>query len=138
MKQTIGTLTILIFVLCFATFSLAADKSTNAGCSNAALKGSYGFYRAGTTPDGPLAAVGILFYDGNGHSQSRQKISRNGAHEFSVASYEYEVAADCTSKTFANGNEIANGVVVDNGNRVFFFSLAEGNTVYGVAEKIRK
>ncbi len=42
------------------------------GCSVATLNGTYGFYRTGTVPAGPLAAVGIATYDGNGNSTARQ------------------------------------------------------------------
>jgi hypothetical protein len=50
---------------------------------------------------------------------------------------EYQVASDCTSKTFQDGEQIASGVIVDNGNRLFFISRS-GNTVNGFAEKIHK
>ena len=47
-------------------------------CSTKTLHGSYGFYRSGTTTStGPLTAVGIGFYDGNGNVTATQTISRN-------------------------------------------------------------
>lgn len=139
MKQMIASLTIFIFVLCFAAFTFATDKSVKAVCSNATVKGSYGFYRFGTTPDGPLSAAGIAFFDGNGHTQIRQRISRNGTHGFVVISLEYSVAKDCTYKGFFEGNDVlSSGVVVDNGNRIFALDMTEGNTVSGVWEKIHK
>ena len=51
---------------------------------NKTLKGSYGFYRNGTTSTGPLAALGILFFDGNGNVSGSQSISRNGVFTFDV------------------------------------------------------
>ena len=49
------------------------------GCSTKTLQGFYGFYRSGTTTStGPLTAVGIGFYDGNGNVTATQTISRNG------------------------------------------------------------
>src|SRR5258707_13148701 len=59
------------------------------GCSVATLNGTYGFYRTGTVPAGPLAAVGIATYDGNGNSTARQTtphIPENcGAQRFSAS-----------------------------------------------------
>jgi hypothetical protein len=134
MRLVIASLTFLFFALAFSAF--AADDHAQEGCSNATLSGSYGFYRTGFTPDGPLSAVGIVFYDGNGHSKVRQRISRNGHIQHVTSSYEYKVAPDCTTKTFLDGEEIANGVISNNGNKVFFVGVTEGNTIYGVVEKI--
>ncbi|MCI0444805.1 hypothetical protein L0152_16555 [bacterium] len=131
MKQKIASLTIFVLVLCFATLTFAADKSVQAACSNATVKGSYGFYRSGTAPDGPHAAVGIVFFDGNGQAKGRQRISRNGTHHFSAFSLEYSIAKDCTFKSGP-----AYGVVVDNGKRIFGISMTEGNTISGVWERI--
>ena len=138
MKQKIASLTVFILLFCFGAFTFGADKSFQAGCSNATVKGSYGNYRSGTTPDGILASVGIVFYDGNGHLKSRQKTSVNGIHTSSVSSLEYRIAKDCTYKVFAGETEIATGVVVDNGNRIFLLSMTPGNTLFGVWEKIHK
>jgi hypothetical protein len=137
MKSMIVSLTILSFALCFTAF--AADDPAQAGCSNATLKGSYGFYRTGFTPDGPVAAVGIIIFDGNGHSTVRQRISTNGVHEFVVTHNDIKVAADCTTKSFSEGGTlVATGVIVDNGNRVYFTGTIEGNTAYGVLDKVHQ
>ena len=56
-----------------------ADDQHQKACSNKTLNGSYGFYRNGTTSTGPLAALGILFFDGNGSVSGSQNISRNAA-----------------------------------------------------------
>src|ERR1700731_3360940 len=57
-------------------------------CSNASLKGTFGFYRTGTiragTPHaGALAAVGIITFDVIGTLTGHQDISRNGVLELS-------------------------------------------------------
>ena len=140
MKGKIASIMILLGVMAAFGFSAshyAGSSDSETGCSNATLKGTYGFYRTGTIPDGPLAAVGILNYDGNGHNSYRQINNRNGVLESVAATVEYQVASDCTSKTFLDGEQIASGVIVDNGNRLFFISRS-GNTVNGFAEKIHK
>lgn len=66
-------------------------------CSEKSLRGSYGFYRTGTTSTGQLAAVGIIVFDGNGNFMATQTTSRNGVFNFdSSFSGTYEVAEDCT------------------------------------------
>ena len=108
-------------------------------CTNASLKGTYGFYRTGSTPDGPLAAVGIITVDGKGNSVATQSISRNGDYSFDVTfPSTYEIDADCTGKGFFDGNEFVRIIVVDDGRGVFMLSESEGNAVYGVGRRIHK
>ena len=116
-----------------------ADDQHEKGCSNKTLNGSFGFYRNGTTSTGPLAALGILFFDGNGSVSGSQSISRNGVFTFDapIPPGPYEVAADCTAKFLTDtGIEVARVLIVDNGNEIFLFSESSGNAVYGVGKKI--
>src|SRR5205809_614348 len=71
---------LLLSAMSFATNVHAEPKV----CSNASLKGSFGFYRAGSTSAGPLAALGILHFDGKGSVSGSQNISRNGAFQFDI------------------------------------------------------
>ena len=115
-----------------------ADDQHEKACSNKTLNGSFGTYRTGSTSTGPLASLGILFFDGNGNASGSQNISRNGVFTFdNPISGPYEVAADCTAKFFTDtGVEVARVVIVDGGNEIFLFSETSGNAVYGVAKKI--
>jgi hypothetical protein len=115
-----------------------ADDQHQKACSNKTLNGSYGSYRTGTTSTGPLASLGILFFDGNGNASGSQNISKNGVFTFdNPISGPYEVAPDCTAKFFTDtGVEVARVVIVDGGNEIFLFSETSGNAVYGVAKKI--
>jgi hypothetical protein len=115
-----------------------ADDRHDRACSNKTLEGSYGFYRTGTTPTGPLTAVGILFFDGEGNAFARQSISRNGVFTFDVEfPNTYEVAEDCTAKHFIDtAVEFVRMVIVDGGKEFYILSETAGNTVYGVGKKI--
>lgn len=115
-----------------------ADDHHPRGCSNKTLKGSFGFYRSGSTSTGPLAGVGIFSFDGNGNVSGSQSISRNGVFTFDAPILgPYEVAADCTARFLTDtGVEIARVIIVDSGNEVYFMSETAGNTVYGVGKKI--
>jgi hypothetical protein len=127
---------LLLGAMSFATNVQAKPKV----CSVASLKGSFGFYRTGSTSAGPLAALGILHFDGKGSVSGNQSISRNGAFQFDVviAPAPYIVNEDCTGKFIAPDGitEIARIVVTSRGEGLYLFSESNGNAVYGVGRKI--
>ena len=115
----------------------SADLYTSAKCSNETMNSSYGIYRTGTTPDGPLASVGLVSFDANGKMTARQHTSRNGHFTASKATGRIEVAADCTLKIFdEGGTQISSGVVVDDGNEFFVLNRNSGNTTVLVGKRI--
>jgi hypothetical protein len=122
---------------------LAQENDKQKGCSNATLNGTYGFYRTGTTGVGPLAAVGLVSFDGTGaHSPARQTIRRNGVtvgdlFADPVLDGPYEVDPDCAGKFLDfDGTVKGHFVVVDGGKEIFNISLTPGNSVIGVFKKI--
>ena len=127
---------LLVGAMSLATNAQAEPK----GCTSTSLKGSFGFYRTGSTPAGPLAALGILLFDGKGAVSGSQSISRNGAFQFDIviAPAPYTVNADCTGKLIAPDGvtEIGRLVVTDGGNGLYILSESTGNAVYGVGKKI--
>ena len=121
--------------------AIHADGMEPAGtCSNATLKGSWGYYRTGTNNvvevAGPYAGVGILFADGNGNAKRRQTVSFNGSYQKNTASFLYEVQPDCTGRLLTkDGNEFAWLVIVDGG-KEFYFISKNNQTIYGVGKRI--
>ncbi|HXN21135.1 MAG TPA: hypothetical protein VOA41_00155 [Candidatus Dormibacteraeota bacterium] len=123
----------------------AQETDRHESCSNATLKGTYGFYRTGTTGVGPLAAVGLETFDGTGaHSPARQTIRRNGVTVrdlFADPALDgpYEVDPDCAGR-FLNfdGSVAGHFVVVDGGKEIFGISLAPGNSVIAVFRRINE
>jgi hypothetical protein len=116
-----------------------ANGSHAAACSVASLKGSYGFYRTGSTPVGPLAALGSLTFDGAGNVSGSQSISRNGVLQFDIAvGGPYVVNPDCTGKLLQPDGvtEAARLVITDRGDGFFVLSETAGNAVYGVGRRI--
>lgn len=121
----------------------AQETDRHESCSNAILKGTYGFYRTGTTGVGPLAAVGLETFDGTGaHSPARQTIRRNGVAVRDLFADPpldgpYEVDPDCAGR-FLNfdGSVAGHFVVVNGGKEIFGISLAPGNSVTAVFRKI--
>jgi hypothetical protein len=121
----------------------AQENDEHRGCSSATLNGVYGFYRSGTTSDGPLAAVGLGTFDGTGAvSTARQTIRRNGVTTSDLfvdppAVGPYEVDPDCAGRFLApDGSVRGHFVVVDGGKEIFNISLSPGNSVTGVFRKI--
>lgn len=108
-------------------------------CSEATLKGQYGFYRTGSTPAGPLAAIGFIVFDGKGNLAGTQQISRNGTYTLDLdMAGPYTVDEDCTGKLLTpSGVEVGRFVVVDDGREYYQLSLSSGNAVYGVGKKLK-
>src|SRR6267143_1774683 len=117
------------------------DKE-NGSCSVATLNGTYGFFRTGIVPAGPVVGVGISTRDGNGHATARLTIRRNGVTTsdlFTTPATQgtYEVDPDCTGRELnPDGSVFIHFVVVDGGSEFFILSLTDANTVYGVMKKI--
>ena len=113
------------------------------GCSVATLNGAYGFFRTGITSAGPLAAVGLITFDGTGaHSPAHQTIRKNGVTTSDLFTSPagdgpYEVDPDCAGR-FLNfdGSVAGHFVVVDGGKELFILSLSDANDVYGVMKRI--
>ena len=104
MKQAI---TSVVFIMAFVNLLvLGLVSQVQAGeCSNASIKGTYGFSCEGTVVGlGPLAAIGVLTADGNGNGSEVETISFNGdivqGATFTVT---YTVNADCTGSFVSSG-----------------------------------
>jgi len=121
----------------------AQENDEQKGCSNATLNGTYGFYRTGTSSVGPLAAVGLVTFDGtSAHGSVRQTIRRNGVTVQDLFADPalggpYEVDPDCAGRLLNfDGSVAGHFVVVDGGKELFNISLTPGNSVTGVFRKI--
>jgi hypothetical protein len=117
----------------------AAENHGHQACSNATLKGTFGFYRTGTIQFGAggLAAVGILSFDGKGNASVLQSVSRNGDFSYDEdGMFTYQLNPDCTGKGFNEGVEFTRIVVVDGGKGFYIFSESNGNAVHGVGTRI--
>jgi hypothetical protein len=100
-------------------------------CTNATLKGTYGFQRNGQTSQGPLTAVGLATFDGRGNAVAQQTVSRSGTFNSGTNQvFKYEINPDCTgTQTDAVLGVIAQLVVVHNGAEVLGMSMTPGNNV---------
>ena len=117
-------ITSVMFVSTFVSLLvLGLVSRVQAGeCSNASIKGDYGFSCEGTIVGGPLppvpiAVVGVFTADGNGNGSEVETFSLNGnifqGVPFTVT---YTVNADCTGSfvsTGPDGSVIHNNFVID-------------------------
>ena len=117
MKRAI---TSVVFVMAFVSLPvLGLVSRVQAGqCSNASIKGTYGFSCEGTLVGvGPLAAIGVFTADGNGHGSEVETLSVNGEISQGVFRTDtYTVNADCTGSfvsTGPDGSVIHNDFVID-------------------------
>lgn len=137
LRTTSAAAIALVSGLLFSNSHVGRVHADEKACSTKTLQGYYGFYRSGTTSTGPLTAVGLGFYDGNGNNTATQTISRNGVFTLDQTTVgQYEVDPDCTGRGFLNGVQISRTVIVDGGNEVYLLSMVAGNAVFGVAKKI--
>ena len=141
-----GVLTVLGFIVNRSTVSeygvapLSAQRGNlNRSCSLATLNGTYSFFRSGTTTQGAVAAVGTIEYDGRGHFKLTQTTSRGGTFTEGGFDGPYEVNANCTGRWLTPDRQGMVGyfAIADGGNEYYFLSTTTGNTVTGIAKRVR-
>src|SRR5262245_10365139 len=99
------TLILVLSVIAFASL-LSIGTLAQADCTNASLKGTFGYTCQGTIGGLLAAEVGIATYDGAGHGSGKSTFSMSGSDP-SVVTWtgNYTINADCTgSVTFADGS----------------------------------
>ncbi len=110
-----------------------SDEHHAFSCNNATVQGAYGFQRNGTTANGPLTAVGVAEFDGQGNTTARQEISRFGVFTPptpAAITATYTINPDCTGAAYdLSGSPFAYLVVDHNGSEILGMSLTPGNNV---------
>ena len=98
MKHTL--VTVISVFSCASLLSLGMSSRAQADCTEASLKGTFAFSCTGTGGGVPIAAVGLLTFDGKGQVAGRYTFSDNGAITRGAAvTGTYTVNADCTAST---------------------------------------
>jgi len=111
-------------------YERVVDRPDDAGCTNASLTGTYGFQRMGQNPQGPVTALGIGTFDGQGSDVASQTTSRSGvfSDQQPFVSF-YTVNPDCTGTAILNGSAFAYFVIVHGGSEVLGMALNPGLNV---------
>jgi hypothetical protein len=106
MKRTIVPTTLVIVSTIVFALGIAprAQADEHEGCSNATLRGSFGYTSTGTLLDsyvppplaGPFAEVGRQTFDGKGKTEAAATLSTNGNPATVTVEGTYAVNPDCT------------------------------------------
>lgn len=118
MKKTIVSLVVYASV-----FVAGAAPNAQAGeCSNASLKGAYGFLDSHiAVPAGtPFTVLGRWYFDGKGNFTATLTFNDNGTVTRGADAGPYQVNADCTGTIFIVGGTGTDEIVLVNGGREFY------------------
>jgi hypothetical protein len=108
-------------------------------CSEASLKGTYGFSCEGTLAGSPLAAVGVLTADGKGNGSEVVTVSVAGVITTGAPlTVTYTVNADCTGSLVSTGlgSVFHNEFVIDDNKKEYrLISTDPGNVAVCIGRK---
>ena len=144
MKQSVMTIAVPIALLVLIG-ALQASAQDDQSCSNASLKGSYGFQITGSIP-GVFAIGGVarVLFDGQGNFTQTDDVQILVSGQAPVVILDrpgggtYTVNPDCTgSETLNAGGKVSHSrfVLVNHGKEVFDMGSDPGVVVTGVGKK---
>jgi hypothetical protein len=132
-------------LVCLSTVLALIGVSANAAaCTNATLKGVYGYQEQGQYPGGGFSefrSVGFFNFDGQGTGTRRANIWNSN---FDVSFEDpfpvtYIVQSDCTfDLTYADNGETFRGVIVQGGQKLLYIETTGDPSRSGQAEKVQK
>ena len=149
MKATIQSL--LVFVTLMASGSVSRAQAQP--CSNASLRGTYGFHAFATivppggvtaaNPGVPQAIIGVFIMDGRGNLTANLTLNRNGQIvQLLNQSGTYVVNPDCTGTLFPAPPPVSTGgsvalMVVDGGREFYQMRTDPASIVlFGTTKKV--
>jgi hypothetical protein len=127
----------LLVSLWTCMISVQADAQDDSACSNASLKGRYGFVLNGTIVGvGPIAIVGVAVYDGAGNWTRNETAVING-HVLPPESVPgtYSVNTDCTGSTLDAIGHHSQFAVVNHGKEILSLGTDLGSVITIDAKK---
>jgi hypothetical protein len=130
-------------VIVFAALSalLGAPHARACDCSDALLKGSFGYTGSGAllaayvgpTDAGPFAEVGRQTFDGKGHTTATATLSANGDISQVTVEGTYTVKSDCTGTMTLNvapfGSVVDLNIVIDEDGKEIRAIVSDANVI---------
>lgn len=116
-------------VMLFATM-VAVGSASAASCSDASVKGVYGFVFAGAIGGQTATGVGQATFDGKGGVSVSQTQSVNGTLQTSSFTGTYSIAKNCTGALVDSENGTTTNFVLDESNKGAQLILADNGFVY--------
>ena len=124
-------LTVMLSVLSVSSLlELAVAARAQAACSNASLKGAFGYTCQGTFGDLQAAEVGIGIYDGAGTASGKSTLSVSGSPPAPTTwTGNYTINGDCSGTiTFGDGTHAA--LVLDDNKKELRVIASDPGAVY--------
>ena len=120
MKTNLFRTSLVVFASMFVVGAVPNAQAQQ--CSNASLKGAYGFLDVHTVvPAGtPLTVLGRWNFDGKGNFTNTLTFNDNGTVTHANDSAHYTVNADCTGKIFILGGTGTLEIVLVDGGKEFY------------------
>ena len=120
MRMLKGSIALVVFASMFVVGAVPNAQARQ--CSNASLKGAYGFLDSHTVvPAGtPFTALGRWNFDGKGNFTITLTINDNGTVTHVNDSGPYTVNVDCTGKIFILGGTGTVEIVLVDGGKEFY------------------
>jgi hypothetical protein len=117
--------------------TMASATYANSNCTNATIKGIYGFDFNGSTGGSPIAIVGTVTNDGAGNFSSTYTLSVGGTVTTGAQlAGTYNVNSDCTASFYDTTNDLHyTGVILRHGAETFVINADSGNTFTGDFKK---
>lgn len=132
-----------LFTLSVSAAALLADDNAFRRCTNASLRGVYGFTAQGFTVagspvpaplQGPFASLGTATYDGRGNVTLAASATFNGITQtLPPVKGAYHVNADCTFTSRLENGATFYASIVDSGRELFVIQTNPGVVASGVA-----
>ena len=138
MRMLKGSIALVVFA---SMFVVGAAPNAQAGqCSNASLKGAYGFLDVHTVkPAGtPLTILGRWNFDGKGNFTNTITFNDNGTVTHINDFGPYTVNADCTGKIFILGGTGTIEIVLVDGGKEFYGLPTSPSSLVGVFSVAKK
>lgn len=110
-------------------------------CSLRTLNGCYGFTFSGTILGlGPIAGIGVINYDGQGHATITQTLNVNGSGGIpDTVTATYTVNSDCTGSEVITQTDGSlthiDFVIADHGKEILTLPTDPGSVITGIAKK---
>ena len=137
--KSLSNRNLLAMVAFTAALAAQAVTAEEAHCprGNATLHGTYVVTGTGTTPLGPVAAVGEITYDGDGNTHATYTAMVNGTMHMPTVTGIYMVNSDCTGSHHESDNSHYNFVVTPDGSTVWWIRIDAGFVTSGTIIRLR-
>jgi hypothetical protein len=142
-RMIVGPATIGLLMVSAAFSQELPNQRQTKGCTNASLKGDFGFTARGVTLvgspvpaplQGPFASAGTATFDGKGNFTLNSASSFNGIIQPTPAKGTYSVNRDCTYTSTSETGITFRAVIVNDGREIFILQTTPGVAISGIAQ----